>query len=85
MRYSGYIVHFNICMIEKESYNRIGEVLTEKDLTQTWLAKELKKSFNMVNSYVANRSQPSIKDLYRIADLLEVDAKELLLDNKELN
>lgn len=37
--------------------NRIKEVLGEKDITQTWLAKELGKSYNMVNSYVQNRRQ----------------------------
>lgn len=32
--------------------NRIKEVLCEKDISQTWLAKKLDKSFNSVNSYV---------------------------------
>jgi putative transcriptional regulator len=80
MIYDSYIVALINCMMEKEIFNRIGEVLKEKELTQTWLAVELDKSFNMVNSYVANRRQPSIKVLYRIAELLEVDAKELLID-----
>lgn len=70
-------------MMEKEILNRIGEVLNEKELTQTWLAEQLEKSFNMVNSYVANRRQPSIKVLYRIADLLEVEAKELLITKED--
>lgn len=58
--------------------NRIKEVLGEKESTQTWLAKELGKSYNMVNSYVQNRRQPSIEILFRIADLLDVEAKELI-------
>lgn len=58
--------------------NRIKEVLGEKEITQTWLAKELGKSYNMVNSYVQNRRQPSIEVLFRIAKLLEVQPKELL-------
>jgi putative transcriptional regulator len=36
----------------------------------------------MVNSYAKNRRQPSLEDLYRIAEILNVEAKELLLDNK---
>ncbi len=64
--------------------NRIKEVLGEKEITQTWLAKELGKSYNMVNSYVQNRRQPSIEVLYKIAELLEVEAKELLLEMKEV-
>lgn len=63
--------------------NRIKEVLVEKGITQTWLAEKLGKSFNMVNSYVANRRQPSIEVLYKIASILDVNAKDLLIDNKE--
>ena len=59
--------------------NRIKEVLVQKELTQTWLASQLGKSYNMVNGYVANRRQPSIEVLYRIAKLLQVDAKDLLV------
>ena len=58
--------------------NRIKEVLGEQEITQTWLSKELGKSYNMVNSYVQNRRQPSIEVLFRIADLLEVDVRTLL-------
>lgn len=64
--------------------NRIKEVLSEKDLTQTWLSEQLGKSYNMVNGYVQNRRQPSLELLYKIADLLKVDIKELIISNKEL-
>jgi repressor LexA len=37
----------------------------------------------MVNSYVQNRRQPSIEDLYKIAEILDVDAKELLVSSKD--
>ena len=59
--------------------NRIKEVWVQRELTQTWLASQLGKSYNMVNGYVSNRRQPSIEVLYRIAKLLQVDAKELLV------
>ena len=62
--------------------NRIKEVLKEKHLTQTWLATELGKSYNMVNSYVQNRRQPSLEDLYKIAEILDVEVKELLIERK---
>lgn len=58
--------------------NRIKEVLEEKGKTQTWLSEKLGKSYNMVNSYVQNRRQPSIEVLFDIASILKVDAKELL-------
>lgn len=60
--------------------NRIKEVLEEKGIKQTWLAEKLKKSYNMVNSYVQNRRQPSLEDLYKIAEILNVSAKELLVE-----
>jgi len=62
--------------------NRIKEVLEEKGIKQTWLAEKLEKSYNMVNAYVQNRRQPSIEDLNRIANILDVDVKELLVSNK---
>jgi len=38
----------------------------------------------MVNSYVQNRRQPSIEDLYKIVEIfLDVLVKDLLVDNKE--
>lgn len=60
--------------------NRINEVLEDKGIKQVWLAQELGKSYNMINSYVKNRRQPSIEDLYRIAIILNVEAKDLLLN-----
>jgi len=64
--------------------NRIKEVLVQKGKKQVWLAKELGKSYNMVNSYAQNRRQPSIELLYEIGKILKVDAKELLISSKLL-
>ena len=58
--------------------NRIKEVLEKEGLTQVWLAEKLGKSYNMVNSYVQNRRQPSIEILFKIARLLKVSPKELI-------
>lgn len=63
--------------------NRIKEVLEEKGIKQTWLAEKLGKSYNMVNSYVKNRQQPRLEVLYKIAEILEVDVKELLIDSNK--
>lgn len=62
--------------------NRIKELLEKKGLTQVWLSEKLGKSYNMVNSYVQNRRQPSIEVLFAIADLLEVEASELLIKKR---
>lgn len=62
--------------------NRIKEVLESKGIKQTWLAEKLSKSYNMVNSYVQNRRQPSLEDLYQIAEILEVSVKDLLIEKE---
>ena len=62
--------------------NRIKDVLKHKGIKQRWLAEQLGKSYNMVNSYVKNRRQPSLEDLYKIAEILDVEVKELLIERK---
>jgi len=63
--------------------NRIKEVLDEKGIKQIWLAEKLGKSYNMVNGYVKNRRQPTLTLLNQIAEILDVDIKELIISNKE--
>lgn len=65
--------------------NRIKEVLEEKGIKQTWLAEKLDKSYNMVNGYVQNRQQPRLEVLNEIAEILDVDVRELIISNKEEN
>jgi putative transcriptional regulator len=56
--------------------------LENQGRSQRWLADKLGKSYNMVNSYVQNRQQPRVEILYKIAELLSVDIKDLLVSNK---
>jgi putative transcriptional regulator len=53
--------------------NRIKEVLDRKGIKQTWLAEQLGKSYNMVNSYLQNRQQPRLEILDDIVQILDVD------------
>jgi repressor LexA len=46
--------------------NRIKLVLEDKGLTQIWLSEKLGKSYNMVNSYVQNRRQPQLYQMFSI-------------------
>lgn len=62
--------------------NRIKDVLEEKGIKQIWLAERLEKSYNMVNSYAQNRRQPRLECLYKIAEILEVSVKDLLVENE---
>ena len=63
--------------------NRIKEVLEEKGIKQIWLAEQLGKSYNMVNAYAQNRQQPRLETLMDIANILDVDVKELIISNKD--
>ena len=65
--------------------NCIKEVLDEKGISQTWLAKKLEKSFNTVNSYVCNRSQPNLETLLQISQILNVDMKDLIAEQDQKN
>lgn len=63
--------------------NRIKEILDKKGIKQTWLAEQLGKSYNMVNGYVKNRRQPTLEVLFEIAQILEVEVKELINEKKQ--
>ena len=60
--------------------NRIKTVLVGKDLSQKWLAEQLGKSFSTTNAYCCNRQQPNLDTLYKIAKLLSVELKDLIVD-----
>lgn len=75
-----------ICAIQSRynmKLNRIKAVLAEKGISQTWLAKQLGKSFSMVNAYACNRIQPNLETLQQIAVILQVDLKDLITDKEE--
>ena len=63
--------------------NRIKAVLSEKGISQTWLAKILDTSFSIVKSYACNRIQPNLETLQQIAEILQVDLKDLITDKKD--
>lgn len=63
--------------------NRIKEVLKDKGISQTWLAEKMDKSYPTINEYARNKRQPSLEDLYKIAEILNVEVKELLIERKK--
>lgn len=65
--------------------NRIKAVLEIKGISQTWLAKKLNKSFSMVNAYACNRNQSNLTTLQKIAEILQVDLKDLITDKEKRN
>ena len=72
---------FNVLYMDK--MNRIKEVLKEQGRTQTWLAGQINKSYVIVTNYCNNNAQPSIEVLRSIANVLDVDVRELLVQTKQ--
>ena len=54
--------------------------MKKKGISQAWLAKQLDKSFSMVNAYACNRILPNLETLQQIAVILQVDLKDLIID-----
>lgn len=67
---------------EVKCYNRIKVVLAEQMRTNKWLAEQLGKDPATVSKWCTNSSQPGIELLFKIADVLKVDVKDLLRSTK---
>ena len=63
--------------------NRIKDVLDQKGISQTWLAKQVGKSFSTINSYACNMYQPDLETLLAISKILQVDLKDLITNENE--
>jgi putative transcriptional regulator len=62
--------------------NRIKDVLKEQGRTQTWLADKIGKSYGVVTNYCNNNRQPTVQVLREIAQILDVDVRDLLTSTK---
>ena len=69
-------------MEQNKELNRLKVVLVEKKRTAKWLAQEFGKDAATISKWNSNTSQPSLETLRKIADLLEVDVRELLIPSK---
>ena len=63
--------------------NRIKVVLVEKKRTNKWLAEQLGKDPATISKWCTNTSQPDLATLLLVANLLEVDVKDLLNSSRE--
>ena len=70
-------------MVETASLNRIKAVLADKQKTAKWLAEQLGKSETTVSRWASNKIQPSLEQLFEIANVLDIDVKELIKPSKE--
>lgn len=72
----------NAMNCKMEDINRLKVVLAEKKKTNSWLAYELGKNPATVSKWCTNSSQPDLPTHKKIAELLEVDVKDLLWSTK---
>ncbi len=70
-------------MTDKKIYNRIKAVLAEKGKTNNWLADQLGKNRTTVSRWCTNDMQPTMESLFTVAEVLDVDVKELLVSTKK--
>ena len=62
--------------------NRIKIVLVEQGKTGKWLAGQLGKNEATISRWCSNTSQPSLEMLMKIAELLDVDSRDLIISRK---
>lgn len=70
---------------ESNEMNRIKEVLRNQGRSQKWLSEKMNKTENTVSLWALNRIQPSLPDLYKVADILDVTIHDLLVNTKNDN
>ncbi|MCQ2255951.1 MAG: helix-turn-helix transcriptional regulator [Bacteroidaceae bacterium] len=63
-------------------FNQIKVVLVKKKRTGKWLAEQIGKSNCTVSKWCSNTAQPDIPTLSKIAEVLEVDIRDLLVGNE---
>lgn len=68
-------------MEENNNLNRLKVALVERQRTSKWLAEQMEKSETTVSRWASNKSQPSVEQLFEIAQHLNMDVKDLLNSN----
>ena len=68
--------------MSKPKYNRIKIVLAEKEKSSKWLADQLNKDKSTVSRWCTNDMQPTVETFYKIAEILDIEVRELFVSNK---
>ncbi|MBO5106807.1 MAG: helix-turn-helix transcriptional regulator [Bacteroidales bacterium] len=63
--------------------NRLKVVLVEQGKTGKWLAEQMGKSTCTISKWCSNTVQPDLKTLNDIANVLQVDVKDLIVSNSK--
>jgi len=66
----------------KLKYNRIKVVLAENEKSAKWLAEQLGKDKSTVSRWCTNDMQPAVETFYKIAEILDVEVRELFVASK---
>lgn len=67
-------------MTMKKNLNRIKAVLADAGQTNKWLADQLGKDPVTISKWCTNTTQPDLQTLSKIAEILRVNIRELLVD-----
>ena len=67
-----------------QDLNRLKVVLVEQKKTGKWLAEQLSKDPSTVSKWCSNKIQPSLEMLNKIAEVLNVEARELIVVTKKI-
>jgi putative transcriptional regulator len=67
---------------KRKRLNRIKEVIIESGHSSIWLARKLKVNPVSVSKWSSNTMQPTLENLFRIADALEVEVRSLIVSTK---
>lgn len=70
--------------MSKKRYNRIKIVLAENEKSAKWLAEQLDRDKSTVSRWCTNDMQPSIETFYKIAEILDIEVRELFVASKKL-
>lgn len=65
--------------------NRLKAVLAEQNRTGKWLAEQLGKSTCTISKWCKNSVQPDLQTLEQIAQLLNIDKRDLLTPSQREN
>lgn len=64
--------------MDNKNLNRLKVVLAEKGMSNKWLSEQLGITQTTVSKWVTNTSQPNLDMLIKIAQVLDVDIKDLI-------
>ena len=64
--------------------NRIKQTLQAQGRSQKWYASKIGKTENTISLWMQNKIQPRLEDLYKTAELLQVEVAELLVERSKI-